>query len=116
MGKLQIKDMVFFSHHGCFEEERKIGNKFVVNFTCEYDMSIPCKSDNIEDAVDYPKIYNVIASEMAINSNLLEHLANRILEAIKIEFPEIEKAEITIDKLFPPIGGVIGASSVTLSY
>lgn len=116
IGTLEIKNIDIFAHHGCFEQERKLGNNFIVNFSCTYDMSIVCERDNIEDAVDYPKIYGIIKNEMAIESHLLEHLAKRILDSVKLSFPQIISAQVSIDKLFPPIGGSVGASSVTLAY
>ena len=108
--------MVFFARHGCFDEERRIGNSFVVNFVGEADLSKPSVSDNLEDAVNYQVIYNVIKREMAIPSNLLENVAGRILEAIKAEFPELLAVTISIAKQAPPIGGEVAYSKVTMSY
>ena len=44
MGTLEINDMVFFARHGCFTEERTIGNKFVVNFRGRTDVSKAAES------------------------------------------------------------------------
>ncbi len=32
MNRVELVDMEFFAHHGCFSEEQIIGNKFIVNF------------------------------------------------------------------------------------
>ncbi len=116
MGKLELQNMVFFAKHGCFEEERKIGNKFIVDFSAEVDMSLPCVSDKIEDAVNYQYIYNIIKEEMAIPSALLENVAFRILNRIKITLPTIIAASVSVSKLSPPLGGEVGASRITLKY
>jgi dihydroneopterin aldolase len=44
---------------------------------------------------------------MAIRSKLIEHVAYRMLEAFKTEFPSAFKSKITIRKLNAPIGGVV---------
>ena len=116
MGTLEINDMVFFARHGCFTEERTIGNKFVVNFRGRTDVSKASESDNLEDAVNYQLIYNVIREEMEIPSNLLEHVCGRILKRMQQEFPALVTGEISIAKLNPPIGGQVGAFKCTMSY
>lgn len=116
MGILEINDMIFFARHGCFEQERVIGNRFVVNFRGKCDVSEAASSDNLEDAVNYQLIYNVIKEEMEIPSNLLEHVGGRILSRIRKEFPSLAYAEISIAKMNPPIGGQVGAFKCTMSY
>lgn len=108
--------MVFFSKHGCFTEERTIGNKFIVDFCAETDMGKAALSDNLDDAVNYQLIYNVISKEMEIPSSLLENVAGRIIDRVKREFPAIISASVSVSKLNPPLGGEVGASKVTLSY
>lgn len=116
MGTLVIEDMVFFSHHGCFEQERIIGNKFIVNFSGRTDVTRAAESDNLDDAVNYQLIYNVIKEEMSIPSNLLEHVGGRILKRLKVEFPALVSATISIAKLNPPIGGQVGSFKMVMSY
>lgn len=115
MNRVELIGMKFYSHHGCFEEERVIGNKFEVSFWAEADLSLPAKTDDINDALNYQEVYNVIKEQMGQPSHLLESVARRILDAVKERFPYIENAQVTIDKLNPPLGGEVYASRVTMS-
>lgn len=115
MNRVELADMHFYAYHGCFEQEQIIGNKFIVNFWAEYDMSAAAKSDDINNALNYQEVYNIIKGEMEIKSHLLENVAYRILSAIKEKFPYILSAEVSIDKLNPPLGGQVGASRVRMS-
>lgn len=114
MSRVELVDMEFFAHHGCFEEERVIGNKFIVNIWVECDCTKPSESDDINDALNYQTLYDIVKREMAIPSHLLEHVAGRILSAVKKSFPYIAAAQVKIDKLNPPLGGKVGASRVTM--
>lgn len=114
MGKLELTGMVFWSHHGCFEEERTIGNRFVVDFEAFYEMRVPSETDNIADAANYQEIYHLIRREMEQPSHLLEHVARRILEAVRSAFPELCRFSVSVAKINPPLGGEVGASRVTL--
>ena len=115
MNRVELIGMQFYAYHGCFEEEQIIGNKFVVNFWAETDLSKPAQTDNIEDALNYQEVYNIIKEQMAVKSHLLENVARRILNAVKEAFPYIKGAQVQIDKLNPPLGGQVYASRVTMS-
>ncbi|MBR6920321.1 MAG: dihydroneopterin aldolase [Bacteroidales bacterium] len=114
MAKILLEGMSFYAHHGCFEEERKIGTRFEAECTLEYDASAAAGSDNLHKALDYQQAYNVVAAEMAKPSALLEHVAKRVLHALHDRFPELERAEVKISKLQPPLGGNIRKVSVVM--
>jgi len=107
--------MEFYSFHGHFKEERIVGNKFIVDLTIETDMTVPRESDNLKDAVNYQRVYEIVKSQMEMKSHLLEHIAGRILDAVYSEMEGIKKATVKVSKMNPPMGGKIGSVSVVLS-
>jgi len=107
--------MEFYSFHGHFKEERIVGNKFLVDLTVETDMKNPSVSDNLKDAVNYQRLYEIVKMQMEMKSHLLEHIAGRILDAIYAEMEGITKATIKVSKMNPPMGGKIGSVSVVIS-
>ena len=115
MGIIQIEQMEFYSYHGHYEEERIVGNRFLVDLTMETDCKKASETDELYDALDYQKAYDVVKEEMKEKSYLLEHIARRILDALFSHFPELDKAVIKVSKLNPPMGGKIQAVSVSLT-
>lgn len=115
MGIIHIQDMEFYSFHGHFKEERIVGNKFIVDLTLETDMKVPAESDNLKDAVNYQRVYEIVKLQMEKKSHLLEHIAGRILDAIYSEIGGVKKATVKVSKMNPPMGGKIGSVSVVLS-
>jgi len=115
MGLIRIEQMEFYSYHGCFEEERIVGNRFIVDLEMETDMNRAIETDRIDDALNYQTAYDLIKEEMKTKSYLLEHIAGRILDALFRKFPELEKASVKVSKMNPPMGGKIGSVSVELS-
>ena len=115
-GVLELKEIKIFARHGCFEEERKIGNWFIVDFRAEMDVMTAAMSDSLDDAVNYQIIFDIVKEEMEIPSNLLENVAYRILKRVKERFPIILSASVSVAKVNPPLGGQVGASRITLSY
>jgi 7,8-dihydroneopterin aldolase/epimerase/oxygenase len=115
MGIIKIEEMEFYSFHGHFKEERIVGNKFLVDLTIDTDMKVPAESDNLKDAVNYQRVYEIVKQQMELKSHLLENIAGRILDAIYSEMKGIEKVTVKVSKMNPPMGGKIGSVSVVLS-
>lgn len=114
MGLIQIEKMEFYSFHGHFKEERIVGNKFLVDLTIETDLKIPAGSDNLKDAVNYQKAYEIVKLQMEKKSHLLEHIAGRILDALYAEIEGLKKVTVKVSKMNPPMGGKIGSVSVVM--
>ncbi len=114
MGLIKIENMEFYAFHGHFREEQIVGNKFLVDLTIETDMQKPMESDNLRDAANYYKAYQIVKKEMEKKSHLLEHIAGRILTSLYSEMEGIKKATIKVSKMNPPMGGKIGSVSVIL--
>lgn len=115
MATIAINDMRFYAHHGCFEEERKIGTHFRVDMVFETDTSRAEVSDNIADTVSYLDVYQVVKREMEISSHLLEHVARRVGESVKREFPTVASVRVKVSKLNPPLGGQMESVSVEVA-
>ena len=116
IGILELEGMEFRANHGCLERERIVGNDFVVDFRGEMDMSAAAESDRLEDAVNYALIYDVIADEIAKPSDLLEHVAGRIVKALEERFPEFISFSVRVSKRRPPVSGIVQWSRITLYY
>ncbi|MCL3779759.1 dihydroneopterin aldolase [Prolixibacteraceae bacterium JC049] len=115
MGLIEIEGMKFYAYHGHFEAEQVVGNHFIVNLSLETACDAAAASDNLDDALDYQKLYRIVKKEMAIKSHLLEHVCGRVLDHIYADFGDtVRNVKIKISKLNPPMGGQMDQVSVTL--
>ena len=112
MALIEINDMRFYAHHGCFDQERVIGTHFRVDLAFETDTARAEVSDNIEDTVSYLDVYQVVKQQMLTPSRLLEHVARRVGEAVLRRFPAVDWARVKVYKLNPPLGGQMHSVSV----
>jgi dihydroneopterin aldolase len=116
MGTIYLENMEFFAYHGHFEEEKIVGNKFLVNLELETDLSRAGESDNLDDALNYQEAYNIVNNEMQHTSHLLEHIGKRILDALYLHFDSIlNRATVKISKLNPPIGGKTNKVTISIT-
>ncbi|NLX73455.1 MAG: dihydroneopterin aldolase [Bacteroidales bacterium] len=111
---IELEEMVFYAYHGCFKEEKLVGNRFIVNISLKLDVSLPMESDRIQDTLNYVKVYELVKEEMNITSNLLEHLTGRIINTLFNKYPEIMHAKVKVSKMNPPMGGQMQCVSLTL--
>ena len=114
MQYLELKELNFFAYHGVFPQERQVGNTYTIDLKLFADFSQAMQSDCLEDTINYVSVYELIKEEMAIPSNLIEHVAARIVRRIRHTFTEIEKVEIRLAKKNPPFGGDIREVAVCL--
>ncbi len=116
MNKIFISDMEFFAFHGHYDEEKLAGNKFCIDLTMWADTEKAQKSDNLDDALNYQVAYAIVKDVITgTKSNLLENIAENVLNAIFKEFDGLKKAKIKIRKINPPMGGQIGAVGVEIT-
>lgn len=113
-GIIDLEEMEFYAYHGCFREENVVGNRFLVNISIRTDMSRPMQTDNINDALNYVKVYELVRTEMQQTSNLLEHVTARVIDSLFRHFSEIQWARVKISKMNPPMGGQMNNVSVTM--
>jgi dihydroneopterin aldolase len=115
LGKIRLKNVRIHSNHGCLKEEMLIGSDYRVDLEISADLSQPANSDQLSETVDYVHLNNIIKEEMTVRSNLLEHVAKRIIDRIFKEIKEVTEVEVEVAKINPPIGGDVESVSVKLS-
>jgi 7,8-dihydroneopterin aldolase/epimerase/oxygenase len=114
MGIIKLKNIRTYSYHGCLIEEGKIGSDYSVDLEVKTDLRKSALSDHLKDTVDYVLLNRIVEEEMAIRSNLLEHVAHRIIKRIFDEVAAISRITLAVSKLNPPIGGDVEAVTIEM--
>lgn len=100
---------------GVPEWERLKPQTIILDVEIGYDLSKPCKSDAIEDTVDYGEVVNRIRKTLKENSfklveALAEHVCQLILKEFKVESVKIKVAKPAILPGLKALGVVIERS------
>ena len=114
MGIIEVTNIKVYAYHGCLSEETKIGSDYLVNVSVEADLKKAAVSDDLKDTVDYVHINRIVKEEMAIPSQLLENVADRIIQRILLEIKIVVQVIVTVAKINPPIGGDVESVSIKL--
>lgn len=102
--KIYLRNVRFHAFHGVLPQEGIVGNDYLVNLVLDYDFSSAMQTDELQGTLNYAEVYQKVREEMAVPSKLLEHVAGRIAHRLFSNFPEIQKLQLSITKVNPPMG------------
>ena len=114
--EISLNNLRFFAYHGVLDFERESGNEFIVNLTVKTPFDIRVGDDDLAGTVSYADLYQIVSDVMATPKKLLEKVAYEIAALIKEKYPVISSGFITIEKVHPPIPGILGSASVRLNF
>lgn len=111
---IEIKEARFYAFHGVLPQERRVGGWFRVTLRVGYDWSHAAKTDLVADTLSYADLYTLVDREMAVPSQLLEHVAGRIATAVETHYPDITSIDLWVTKENPPMGADCQGAGVEL--
>ncbi len=114
MGKVRLKNMVFYGYHGVAEQEKILGGRFEVDLSLDFDMTPAIKSDHLRDTISYEDLYKLVHN-VVTNSKyyLIEALAGKIIQEVYQKFSP-EKVLVRIRKPSAPVKGVLDTVEVEI--
>jgi dihydroneopterin aldolase len=104
---IELQGLVVFGHHGYLEEERRLGQRFLVDLWVDV-AGDAAETDRIDQTVDYRRLADLVRAVFAGPERLLlEGLAGAIVDGIVERFPSVERARVRVRKpdvvLDPPV-------------
>jgi dihydroneopterin aldolase len=113
---IRIVGIKGFGYHGVFESERANGQDFYVDVELEVDLTRASVSDDVKDTINYAEVTDMVAEEISTNPvSLIEKLAGRIAERIKVAFAQAARVTVTVHKPQAPVSSDVKDISVTIS-
>ena len=113
--EISVNRIKVYAYHGCHPQERVVGGDFYVSIVAQVDVEASAwKDDQLDGTVDYSRFVSITKREMAVPSNLLEHVAARIASAFLEECHSVMKVSVAIEKENPPLGVVCEGVSVKI--
>jgi 7,8-dihydroneopterin aldolase/epimerase/oxygenase len=110
---IELQHLLFYEHHGIYEEERKVMNSFEVNLQVSYEENIPV-FERISDTISYVNLFRIVQEKMKEPVFLLEKICLGIILNIKHQYPSVSEISISIYKLQAPIDHFVGKVGVTM--
>ncbi|HNK13898.1 MAG: dihydroneopterin aldolase [Nitrospira sp.] len=111
-GRIIIERLEFYGRCGVTEEERRKPQLIAVDLELDTALEPAGLSDRLDDTVDYARVADrVVALSTGLTCQLLETLAEQLLDLLFAEFP-VERVQLWIRKLHAPLAMVAGSVGV----
>jgi 7,8-dihydroneopterin aldolase/epimerase/oxygenase len=104
--KIYVTGMEFWGYHGVYPEENKLGQRFRVDVILEMDLKQAGKTDELDDTVNYAKVYTVCKEIVEGKPyKLIEAVAENLASELLKEFSTVLYCTVKVVKPDPPIPG-----------
>lgn len=105
MDSIRIKDLEIYGHHGVYQEEKKLGQKFLLTIDAKTSIVKGSRSDQLTDTTSYGDIARFAHKFLTDNTyDLLETCVERLATALFLEFASIRALDLELKKPWAPIG------------
>ncbi len=95
---IELLGLVVFGRHGYLEEERRIGQRFLVDLWVDLDEAATV-SDDIDESVDYRRLAGLVKEVFSGPSRyLLEGLAGAVADGVMERFPSVRSTRVRVRK------------------
>lgn len=114
MDCISVEGIRLYAYHGCLDEEGKIGTEYQINVDVWGDVNQSYLSDDLHDTMDYVNINRIVERHVLVRAKLIETVAYKIIVDLFQEMPLVQKAQIKLSKIAPPINGDVQKVSIQL--
>lgn len=115
MDRIHIEKLTVFAHHGYYEEEARLGQKFQVTLDLFQDLRPAGTDDAIGSTTNYGKVCLSVNQFMRENRfDLIETCAEGLASHILNAYPGVRALDLTIHKPWAPVGLPVEDLSVTI--
>lgn len=111
---IYLKNVRLHAYHGVLEQERVVGNDYLVNVDIAYDFEQAMNTDELSDTINYAEVYEWVRKEMNVPSKLLEHVVQRIGKRLIQTYPAIHEIDLSLTKVNPPFGADCDGAGVAV--
>ncbi len=112
---ISIEGLTLFARHGVGEDERLLGQNFILDLTLQVEAQSSLTSDDIADSVNYAHVVDLVRARFTTRSFcLLEAVAHHVIEALLTEFERVQHVRLRVHKPSAPVDAVFSSISVTL--
>lgn len=112
--RIGLRGLKFYGYHGVLQEEKALGQLFIIDVDLYHDLSKAGKTDSVEDTINYAEVYEGIKRIVTTERyDLIEKLGERIAEEILENFP-CTGIRVVVHKPEAPIPGIFDEAFVEI--
>jgi dihydroneopterin aldolase/2-amino-4-hydroxy-6-hydroxymethyldihydropteridine pyrophosphokinase len=115
MDKINIKDLEVYGFHGVNQQEKDMGQRFLISLELFLSLQNAGESDDLNETVSYAQVCTDIEEEFKKEKyDLIEKAAEKLAEFILMNYELVDRVKVKIKKPWAPIGKPLDHVSVEI--
>lgn len=115
MDRIIIEDLQVYAYHGVAQEEKNIGQMFLVSLRIGANLERAARSDDVNDTLNYADLCKDVETVMQSSKcNLIETAAMNIIKYLFRSYADIMEIRVTLKKPWAPMGQHLNYAAVEL--
>jgi dihydroneopterin aldolase len=109
--RIILSGLTFYGYHGAHQEERQLGQRFVVDVALELDLGRAGRTDDLEATVSYSEVYAIIRDVVeGPPRHLIEAVAEGVATAV-LSRTGAEAVTVRLAKPWAPVKGMVAGEA-----
>lgn len=105
MDKMYVENLQIYGYHGVNQQEKDLGQRFIVSAELFLDLKEAGDSDNLNKTVNYAELCFEIEEQFTKQKyDLIESAAEKLAEFILLKYEMVQRIKLKIKKPWAPIG------------
>ncbi|WP_332633157.1 dihydroneopterin aldolase [Halalkalibacter flavus] len=106
MDKIYMNQLAFYGYHGVFQEENKLGQRFLVDLILNVDLKKAGTTDDLQTTINYGDAYKRVKDIVEGKPyRLVESVAEAIASDLLSAYEMLQEITVKVIKPDPPIPG-----------
>lgn len=115
MDKIIIEDLEIYAYHGVAQEEKILGQLFIVSLQICLDLESAARSNRIEATINYAEVCDHVKAILQLeNYDLIETAALKVIDGIFRRFGNVLAVKVLLKKPWAPMGHHLKYAAVEL--
>jgi dihydroneopterin aldolase len=115
LDELSVTGIECWGHHGVFPDERREGQRFVVDLVLGLDTGPAARSDDLRDTVDYGSLVEQVKAAVERDPVDLVETVTRRVARVCLTDARVEWARVTLHKPEAPIAAAFTDVTLTIT-
>ena len=113
MDKIYVKDLEVYAFHGVNQQEKDMGQRFLISIEIFTDLSEAGESDDLTKTINYAQLCLGIEEKFKQNKfDLIEKAAEELAKFILLSYDLVSRVKVKIKKPWAPIGKPLDYAAV----
>ena len=115
MDKIYIKDLEVYGFHGVNQQEKDMGQRFLISLELFLSLNEAGESDDLKKTVSYAQVCIDVEEQFKKEKyDLIERAAEKLAEFILLSYKLVDRVKVKIKKPWAPIGKPLDYAAIEI--